>query len=237
MTASALKWIALITMITDHIGLMFFPEHIWIRLIGRVSFPIFVFLMAEGFAKTSNRPRYFGRLFIFAVLSELPYDLAMNGKLVSWEDQNIFWELLLGFGALLFLEKALREKKYLWLLGIPAIAAVTLLSGASYGLYGIVLIMGFYLLRGKRWGTAAVLVLSTVLFYGLVNFSFPLWGGKCWILMIDEPQLFAIGAVLPLVFYSGKKGRHSFKWLFYLAYPLHLLILWGIWCLVSAKSF
>ncbi|WP_461817744.1 TraX family protein, partial [Faecalimonas sp.] len=91
-----LKIIAIIAMIIDHIGLFFFPEHILFRIIGRISFPIFAFLIVEGFYHTRDIWKYMFRLGVFAVLSEIPFDLLTTGKVFDLRHQNVFFTLLIG---------------------------------------------------------------------------------------------------------------------------------------------
>ena len=82
--ASVLKWIAVITMLIDHVGVVFFPEYSIIRWIGRISFPLFAFLICEGYRHTSNIWKYFLRLGIFAIISEIPYDIVKTFSLYCY---------------------------------------------------------------------------------------------------------------------------------------------------------
>ena len=91
-----LKCIAIITMLIDHIGAVLFPENLVLRYIGRISFPIFCFLLAEGFYHTKNVKKYMMRLAVFAVLSEIPYDLAFRNTYIEFTRQNVFFTLLIG---------------------------------------------------------------------------------------------------------------------------------------------
>ena len=115
-SSAVLKYIAMVTMIIDHIGasglifLMFSPltavrlYHIS-RMIGRVSFPIFLFLIVEGFVHTKDIKKYIIRLTIFAVLSEVPFDLAFWGGVVNIQHQNVMWSLLISVIMLYFMKK------------------------------------------------------------------------------------------------------------------------------------
>ena len=131
LSGSTLKWIALLTMLIDHIGavllecgvLQAYSQHLptalsyeasysvfqadlIIRQIGRISFPIFCFLLVEGFHYTSNRKKYALRLFFFALLSEIPFDLALQGTFLEFSYQNVLFTLLFGFLTLWAMEKA-----------------------------------------------------------------------------------------------------------------------------------
>ena len=90
-----LKWIAIVSMLIDHMGAILFPQYIEMRIVGRLAFPIYCFLLAEGAVHTSNIRRYEIRLLAFACLSDIPFDLAFFGG-VTLEHQNVFFTLLLG---------------------------------------------------------------------------------------------------------------------------------------------
>lgn len=226
MSASALKWLALLTMAADHLGMMFFPEQTWIRIVGRVSFPLFAFLLAQGFIHTRSRLRYGLRLALFALLSEVPYDLALYGSLVDWRRQSIMTELLLGFLALVFLERV--RKRPLCLLGALACGAAAVFVHASYGAYGICLVSAFYLLRKYPGAMAPVLIALTWAFYGLTDYTLVLGGQAFDLLSRNYLQVHAIWGGLAIAFYNGKKGTRCPKWFFYCFYPLHLLLYWAI---------
>ena len=91
-----LKWIAVITMIIDHTGAVLFPDDMVFRYIGRIAFPIFCFLLVEGFFHTRDVRKYMLRLGLFALISEIPYDLAFRDTVLEFEHQNVFFALLLG---------------------------------------------------------------------------------------------------------------------------------------------
>ena len=114
LSGAVLKWIALVTMLIDHIGLtvvyqaLIYDRDLWLndtmmtlyavlRSVGRLAFPLFCFLLAEGFRHTSSRGKYLLRLAVFALLSEIPFDLAVNSRVIEFSSQNVFFTLLLGF--------------------------------------------------------------------------------------------------------------------------------------------
>ena len=197
-SSAVLKYIAMVTMIIDHIGasglifLMFSPltsvrlYHI-ARMIGRVSFPIYLFLLVEGFVHTKDIKKYIIRLTIFAVLSEIPFDLAFWGGVVNIQHQNVMWSLLICVIMLYFMNKY-RACAIAW--GIKC----------DYEYYGPLAVACMYLLRERTLYKNIVTALI---------FSF-------------EPA--AIFALIPINMYNGEKGR-SLKYLFYFFYPVHLLIL------------
>ncbi len=168
-SAYNLKWIALITMFIDHIGAIILEKgaisaynqglssafsydtsvflsklDFFIRQIGRISFPIFCFLLVEGFYHTSNRKKYALRLFLFACISEIPFDLCFRGKILEFSYQNVMFTLLIGFLTMWAIE-ILKEKKEI--LGIiPAVLGILtgFLFHADYNWKGIVLILVLY---------------------------------------------------------------------------------------------
>lgn len=214
MSTFVLKLIAIVTMLIDHIAVVFIPNNTWMylvcRIIGRVSFPIFAFLLVEGFFHTRNIKKYLVRLGIFALVSEIPFDLAFYNSYMHLEHQNIFFTLFLGLLAIYLINTV--EKKYQGkaVLVNLANAAITIgfcfaaaLLQSDYRFMGILIIVAFYLFRGNK----LLLVISLIIVSGN------------WV------QAFSALSVIPIAFYNGKKGR-NIKYFFYVFYPAHLLILY-----------
>lgn len=207
---SVLKWIAVLTMVIDHVGAILFPDQIWMRVIGRVAFPIYAYCLAEGFRYTSDYRRYLGRLALFAILSEIPFDLAFYGVPFSFAHQNVFFTLTLGLILLWVLERC-REQL---LLCAGAFAVLCFLAQAlhmDYGAGGLLMVFAFYL---ARQGTSPWIGWGIFVFINLFGYA----GGLQWA---------AIIALLPIGLYSGKAGKKKQRF-FYWIYPLHLLLLWVI---------
>lgn len=198
-----LKMIAMLSMFIDHLGAIVFPECIWMRYIGRLAFPIYCFLLSEGFEHTKSVEVYLKRLFVFAVLSEGIFDFAFYGTFLEAEHQNVFFTLCFG---LFLLEKLSQESsasvKLFWGVGI-AVAAEFL--HLDYGAGGIMTVLIFWKFRENK----AALTLAMVLIHGILNRGI---------------QSFAVLALLPIFLYNGKKGT-NLKYLFYTFYPAHLLFL------------
>ena len=91
LSAMTLKYIAMATMLVDHMGYVLFPWILWLRCVGRIAFPIFAFQIAEGCIRTHDRRRYALRLLLFAVLTEVPFDLAFNGQVLYLGYQDVLW--------------------------------------------------------------------------------------------------------------------------------------------------
>lgn len=207
---SVLKWIAVLTMVIDHVGAILFPDQIWMRVIGRVAFPVYAYCLAEGFRYTSDYRRYLGRLALFAILSEIPFDLAFYGVPFSFAHQNVFFTLTLGLILLWVLERC-REQL---LLCAGAFAVLCFLAQAlhmDYGAGGLLMVFAFYL---AQQGTSPWIGWGIFVFINLFGYA----GGVQWA---------AILALLPIGLYSGKAGKRKQRF-FYWIYPLHLLLLWII---------
>ena len=209
MNGLMLKIIALITMMIDHYGAIFHGDIQLFRIIGRIAFPIYCFLLVEGYIHTRDVKKYASRLFIFALISELPFDLAFYGKL-GIQHQNIFFTLFIGLIAMYFMDKyETRGKRFIifYLAGILASLLAT-----DYGIIGIIYILSFYKSRNLPKEKRIPIV-------GLIIFAVNLLSGA-------RLQQYALLALPLLYLYNGKPGpKHkAIQILFYAAYPLHLLI-------------
>lgn len=224
-SGGTLKIIALVTMIIDHATAIFvsFADNRYLYLlgrgIGRLAFPIYCFLLVEGFIHTRNRGKYCFRLFLFALISEVPFDLAFYGGLFYAGHQNVFFTLLFGLLLLWFIEwKAVHltgTKGYvLSVLGYLAFYVGAELIRSDYGAYGVLMILCFYLFHGNR---------IRVTIADIAVNGFMALGGNI--------QLLGALSAIPMAFYNGKKGV-SLKYFFYAIYPLHLLLFcWIKYCL------
>lgn len=220
----ALKLIACITMLIDHFGAAIVPYlrvpyaadlYYACRMIGRLAFPIYCFLLAEGMRHTRNPISYIGRLAIGILLAEIPFDILFEGGF-SWEAQSVMVTLTLGAGMLLCMQKT--EKKFLELLLILPFAILAELAKSDYGGWGIAMIAVFGLFDRLPAQALGLFLVNYLMDSRPVSF-----------LGIPVPiQLFALVAMLPIGLYSGKKVTRSpaLQWAFYLFYPVHLLILW-----------
>lgn len=223
-----LKLLACVTMLIDHIGAVLLPGALSLRVIGRVAFPIYCFLLSEGVCHTRSPKKYALRLGIGAILSELPFDLALFGRF-TWNHQSVMITLLLGFFALETFRFARRQAwkpVFRWSFSCAAAALFFLLVEAlrtDYGGAGILMIALFYCTRElPRRGLLRLVGLTA-----LVYWQFP--GGKVALLGASVPiELYALAALIPIGAYRGRKRSHSaaVQWAFYLFYPVHLTILY-----------
>ncbi|MCC8080934.1 MAG: conjugal transfer protein TraX [Lachnospiraceae bacterium] len=219
-----LKLIAIATMLIDHIGAVLYPDQMIFRYIGRIAFPVFVFLLVEGFYYTRNIRKYELRLLLFAIISECPFDLAFNDAVLEFQSQNVFFTLFLGLLMLDLMQKVKGQHwKNILILVIFTLAAVLLQTDYDAG--GILLVYCFYKFRNQ----------PIPKYIGL---------GAISLLLYEPIQYWSLLAAIPLTLYNGERGfRPDGRWysgraggagallvkyLFYVFYPVHLLILYFI---------
>ncbi len=210
---TTLKLIAMLSMAFDHIGDAFFPDQIWMRAIGRLAMPIFAFCVAEGFVHTRDRKKYLLRLGLFACISELPFDLFSSGRL-NLTHQNIMFTFFWAILALLCYEKLTvgggRKRYVIGVLVLLAFTGTSVLLRLDYNLLGVGLVILFYLLREK----GPLLRIGAAMVYHTLLRNM----GVYW---------FGLLGFLPILLYNGQKGK-GLKWLFYVFYPVHLLLIFLI---------
>lgn len=208
MNSFTLKLIASITMVIDHVGMAFFPELTWLRIIGRAAFPIYCFLLVVGYFHTRDIKKYLLRLLIFGALSEIQYDLVRYDTFFTFRGQNVYFTLTLGLLAVFLVDKIVKTR-FKILAPIPAIIIMAICESlhCDYGYRGIGIILCFYI-----WFALPRLFTRLLLLLPLYFFNY---GGI---------QPYAMVAVIPLYFYNGRKGPDA-KYAFYGVYPVHLLLL------------
>ena len=224
--AVALRWIALICMLLDHLWATVVPGNLWMTCVGRLAFPIFAFQTAEGYYHTSDLKRYMLRLVLFGLISEIPFNLMLSGSWLYPFHQNVMFTMLLGLLAVRAMEKACtarttRERltAVLTMLLWVTVGAVTFVD---YGAYGVITVLLFAACRKlpyeKLFQLAGMVCIHLFWMEGMtmpvLGLEFPLQG-------------FAVLALLPIWCYRGEKGPRSkaVQYGSYLFYPLHLLIL------------
>ena len=212
LTSNQLKLLAMLTMTLDHIGVQMFPGVLWLRIVGRLAFPIYAYMIAEGCAHTRNRRKYLLQMAGLALLCQLVYFFAMG---------SLFQCILVTFTLSILLiyacDTGSRPLTALALLGVAfvTVALPRLLPGTDfaidYGFFGVLVPVAAYLgetRRKKLLFTAGALVVLAWLVGGI--------------------QWYSLAALLPLALYGGQRGKRRMKWLFYLYYPLHLAAIYGI---------
>jgi len=231
-TSASLHIMAMAFMLCDHLWGTIIPGNDWLTCIGRISFPIFAFLLVEGYFHTKNLKKYMGRLFIFAVISEIPFNLAMGSSWFYPVHQNILWSFLISLTLIHWNEKAKMNGKP-WLRLI--VGCLSVIIGYLIGIItmvdfyhaGILTVLAFYFFRGRKWWQW----LGQFLCLWYINLE--LLGGFSYeIYLFGETYFFtrqglALLALIPIWLYRGRQGYHSkpFQYACYAFYPLHLLIL------------
>lgn len=199
------KILAFAFMIIDHIGLFFFPEMTEFRIIGRLAFPFFAFGIAFGYTKTKNVIKYGERLLLLALISQPIFSLLLNnGKL------NICFTLFLGLLAISIYDKV--KKPWLKILGLIILSLFTFWLKVDYGVYGVLMILFFYIFRNNIY---------LIIAQSLLTFVFVLITPTSFL------QIFAIPAFF-IIYYFKQYDFKINKVIAYLFYPVHLLIIYLI---------
>ncbi len=209
LSGNTLKLIAAAAMLTDHVGLMFFPANPVFRIIGRLAFPIFAFMIAEGCRYTRSKLRYFRNLFVLALLCQIVYFIADGSMYLSV--LFTFSLSVLGIYALQFCQEQKTTLSFgLFAAAIAGIYALNQIFTIDYGFSGcMVPIFASLPRKGSHHQRIASLGL------GLLLLS----------MNAGTLQYFCLAAIPVLLCYSGKRGKGNLKYFFYIFYPAHLAIL------------
>ena len=226
----ALKLIACLTMLIDHIGAVLLPSVQILRVVGRISFPLYCFLLVEGYNHTRNLKKYFNRMFIGCLLAEIPYDLAFRGAL-TLEKQSVMITLLLGL-AMVHIITRLQEPSFSPLV-ILVFYFIADWTQCDYGGNGILMIALFMFFRDRSDRNVLWTLLLTSICLLIPSSLFRIGP------IVLPAQLFGVAAMPFIIMYSGQRWGSSSKAsalsqkVFYLFYPIHLAILWLIQKLAS----
>ena len=235
-----LHLLAMAFMLCDHLWATVVPGNQWLTDLGRLAFPIFAFMLAEGFFRTRNRKKYALRLLLFALVSEVPFDFMYGGTAFYPFHQNVLWTFLLAFGCMSLIQwvwtKSRQWKNALLALAVPAITAAgvcfagwllgSLLMVDYYGA-GVLTVLVFYFFHGRRWYDLVGQLVCLAMIHGdlLAGMVYPI---SLFGLSFDFPQqALALLALIPIWLYRGKQGPHSrpIQLLYYGFYPVHMAIL------------
>lgn len=222
---------AMLFMLCDHLWGTVVSGNDWLTCVGRLAFPIYAFLIVEGYFHTSNLKRYALRLLLFAVLSEIPFNLALGSRLFYPLHQNVLWSFLISLGLIHWNEKVRSGK--LWKRILVGTASVLigyiagLLTMVDYLHAGILTVLVFYFFHKRTWwsflGQLLCLLYINLELLGGFGFEFILFGKTVFF----QRQGLALLALIPIWAYRGRQGLHNkvFQYGCYLFYPVHLLIL------------
>ena len=233
-----IKIIASVSMLLDHTGMILFPDALWLRILGRIGLPLYALCIAEGFRHTRSRRKYFLRIFILGVLCQIVYDFVSNepylGILITFSLSIMLLTLLDALLCTCNKQKNpvsnLFEKLFRRPLPRPACIAVCAMLLAlalggvivlnhyitvDYGMTGVLLPVLIYLGGSSRWGKFGGAAAGTVML-------------ACNLEGSVTPRPWSLLALLPLALYNGKPGKYKLKYFFYVFYPAHLVLLYGI---------
>lgn len=235
LSAAALHIIAMALMLMDHLWATLLPAQDWLTCAGRLAFPIFAFMAVEGYFHTHSFKKYAQRLLLFAVLSEIPFDLMYGGTWFYPVHQNVIWTLLLALLGVRLMETVRKKQKtWLYLLMAALVTVIWALLGTlgmvDYYGAGILTVFIFYFFRGRKWwcllGQLLALYWVNVEMLGGLMYPIHLFGNEFEICQ----QGLALLALIPIWLYRGRQGYHSkpFQYLCYGFYPLHMLALAAI---------
>ena len=211
-SAAVLKYIAVATMLVDHFALEVYRQtqgynpavYHAMRKVGRIAFPIYCFLLVEGFFHTKNVSKYIRNCFLFAVISEIPFNMAVFGKVIYPNGQNVYFTLTIGLCALVILDRFQYHYKInnilLQMIVIGSSALLGELLEVDYHWKGVLFIIMFYYIRNMQKPIQMIV--------GICAFAY---------------EVTAPLALIPIHLYNGLRGKQR-KYLFYVIYPVHLLI-------------
>ncbi len=231
-TSAGLHIISMVFMLCDHLWGTVVPGNDWLTCLGRISFPIFAFMIVEGYFHTGNLKKYVKRLFLFALISEIPFNLAMGSRLFYPVHQNVLWSFLMAIGFIHRNEKAVKSGKW-WKRAVTAVVSVILayllgiITMVDFYHAGILTVLVFYFFRNRKWYN------YIAQFVCLWYINMEMLGGYSYQLNIlgqtyfVARQGFAMLALIPIWLYRGRQGYHTkaFQYFCYRFYPAHLLAL------------
>lgn len=211
---TTLKIIAMICMVSDHLGDNIFPEQTWMRILGRLALPLFAFCISEGYIHTKDKKKYLKRLVLFSLISEIPFNLLFNGTIIYLEHQNVILTFTIAILSLIVFDKITKNKKKIsYALGtfvVILFGVLALLLKTDYSFFAVLLVFIYYVFNNKGNNVRNII-------------------GTIYQLLLRNVGIYIYGALscIPIFLYNGKKGK-GIKWLFYIFYPGHMLIIYLI---------
>lgn len=241
-TSFSLHVMAMIFMLCDHLWGTIVPGNDWLTCVGRIAFPIFAFMIVEGYFHTNNLKKYVKRLFVFSIISEIPFNLAMGSRLFYPVHQNVLWSFLISIGLIHWNEKV-KEKK-LWkriMVGVLSVCIgyiAGIVTFVDFYHAGILTVLAFYFFRQKKWwcyvGQFVCLYYINKEILGGFMYEIPLFGSTFYLMR----QGLALLALIPIWLYRGKQGLYNkaIKYTYYWFYPVHLLIFGLLKMMIQKKN-
>ena len=232
LSAATLHILAMTFMLMDHLWATLLPAQEWLTCVGRIAFPIFAFMAVEGYFHTHNLKKYLLRMLIFAVISEVPFDLMYGGTWFYPVHQNVIWTLMMGLAGIHLMETVRKKKSTFVYILVSAIVVILggllgTLSMVDYYGIGVLTVFIFYFFRGRKWwcllGQMLALYWVNVELLGGLMYPIRLFGMEFELCQ----QGLALLALLPIWLYRGRQGYHSkpFQYFCYAFYPMHMLVI------------
>ncbi len=238
LSGNILKIIAAAAMCIDHAGFLLFPQNDFLRIIGRLAFPIFAFMIAEGCKYTKNKAKYFGTIAGLATVCQVVYYIF---------DKSLFMSVLVSFSLAIIMVFALQNCKvtlaacqstlaqkvlsvFLFAALVAAVFLVNVFVEIDYGFWGCMLPVFasfFHAPKNCEIGFLKKLDCVPVNVLAMALAMIPLSLSVGWL------QAYSFMALVPLMLYSGKRGKYKMKYFFYIFYPLHLVVLQGVSILMN----
>lgn len=220
MSSFVIKIIAAASMLIDHMGLLLFPQYRFMRILGRLAFPLYAFCIAEGFYYTRDRKRYFWQIFVLGLACQIVYFIADGsmylGVLIAFSLSILLMWTLDGVKKALAAKDGTMKAAAIFVLSLAAVAALCHFMTVDYGFVGILLpVLAFA--SDKKWLRLGLFSLGLVALCAVIYCS----GGL-------DVQWWALAALPLLALYNGKPGKYRMKYFFYVFYPAHLAILYLI---------
>jgi hypothetical protein len=221
MSAFHLKMIAAITMVVDHIGVFFFPQFVILRIIGRLSFPIFCWFIANGARYSKDMKQYLLRMITLAVVSQVPFFFANRLIDPNFFLLNAVFTLSIGLGAIILIKRT--NDRFLWVLVSFVAFCLAEIFFTDYGGPGVLSIVAFYLFSQN----IKAMIASQVFIYGVL-FSLPaindiLTHSVTQKTFVTFYEVFGLGSLIFIALYNGEQGP-KMKYLFYVLYPLQYVV-------------
>ncbi len=229
LNSTHLKIIAMVTMFMDHAAKTIFINQEWLMYVGRLAFPIFAFQIAEGYNHTKDFKAYLKRMFKYALIAEIPYNVMAGGP-INPSGQNVLFTFCIALIVIRVIDLGWQRH---WAIGVGAAVVATYVGYilafilmTDYMGFGVLMVVVFWLCGRIKYGwifeIAAIIYINVEMIRGL-SFVWTINGNEVWIPM----QTFAVFALIPIFMYNGKKGQGGAKFqrAVYIFYPAHMLIL------------
>lgn len=220
MSTFLIKITAIITMLIDHTGFFLLPQAVELRAVGRLSFPLFAWMIANGARHTKSINSYLARLFMFGLVSQVPFFLSYKAVGLSSPGLNVLFTLFIGLLCIKIITLQLDEP--LKMASIAFLALAAQVFDMDYGLIGVLSILGFYVFYSD---IKKVVLYQVFLYVGVLYFM--IFMGEFSINEVTISQPLALLSLLFINAYNGKPGPKA-KYLFYIVYPLQFLIFYGL---------